>query len=76
MEVSGARKRLGLDTNVLLDLGAGRDFAHDFRLSFQQAGYGLFASPTVFRELGFGFQEADLRSVYPVHPKRLLKALR
>jgi predicted nucleic acid-binding protein len=47
------KKRLALDTNLLLDLAKGLDFAHDFRTVFQQAGYSLLAGPTVFRELGF-----------------------
>jgi predicted nucleic acid-binding protein len=47
------KKRLALDTNLLLDLAEGFDFAHEFRAVFQQAKYSLLAGPTVFRELGF-----------------------
>ena len=47
------KKRLALDTNLLLDLANGLDFAHDFRAVFQAADYSLLAGPTVFRELGF-----------------------
>lgn len=47
------KKRLALDTNLLLDLAEGLDFAHDFRAVFQEANYSLMAGPTVFRELGF-----------------------
>jgi predicted nucleic acid-binding protein len=47
------KKRIALDTNLLLDLARGFDFAHDFRAVFQEANYSLLAGPTVFRELGF-----------------------
>jgi len=47
------KKRLALDTNLLLDLARENDFAHDFRGVFQTANYSLLAGPTVFRELGF-----------------------
>jgi predicted nucleic acid-binding protein len=47
------KKRLALDTNLLLDLARGFDFAHDFQAVFQEANYSLLAGPTVFRELGF-----------------------
>src|SRR6266571_3845499 len=53
MAGSGQKKRLALDSNLLLDLARGFDFAHDFRTVFQSAGYSLLAGPTVFRELGF-----------------------
>jgi hypothetical protein len=53
MAGNGQKKRLALDTNLLLDLARDLDFAHDFRTSFQSAGYSLSAGPTVFRELGF-----------------------
>jgi len=47
------KKRLALDTNLLLDLAKGLDFAHDFLGVFQSAKYSMLAGPTVFRELGF-----------------------
>ena len=47
------KKRLALDTNLLLDLARGHDFAYDFHAVFQKANYSLLAGPTVFRELGF-----------------------
>jgi hypothetical protein len=47
------KKRLALDTNLLLDLARKSDFAYDFRAVFQAANYSLLAGPTVFRELGF-----------------------
>ena len=47
------KKRLALDTNILLDLARDLDFAHDFHAVFLQANYSLLAGPTVFRELGF-----------------------
>jgi hypothetical protein len=51
MEAHGPRKQLGLDNNVLLDLAAGADFAHDFRERFQQQAYVLRVAPTAVAEL-------------------------
>jgi len=45
------RKQLALDTNLLLDLAAEVDFAHDFKEVFQNRGYGFIATPTVLGEL-------------------------
>jgi predicted nucleic acid-binding protein len=45
------KKRLALDTNLLLDLAAGGDFAHEFREEFQGHGYALLLPPTVVAEL-------------------------
>jgi len=53
MAASGQKKQLALDTNLLLDLAEGSDFAHDFRETFQAAGYTLLISPTVVQELVF-----------------------
>jgi len=47
------KKRLALDSNLLLDLARGLNFAHDFHAVFKAAKYSLMAGPTVFRELGF-----------------------
>ena len=44
---------LSLDTNVLLDLAKGRDFAHEFREEFQARGYALMLAPTVLIELEY-----------------------
>jgi predicted nucleic acid-binding protein len=52
MEAS-SQKRLSLDTNVLFDLAAGRDFAHEFRETYQGKGYSLVIAPTVVAELYF-----------------------
>jgi len=51
MEPLRARKQLALDTNLLLDLAADVDFAHDFKEVFQDKGYGFLAPPTVLAEL-------------------------
>jgi PIN domain len=50
MEAS-AKKSLALDTNLLLDLAEGNDFAHDFREVFAGRGYSLVVPPTVLAEL-------------------------
>ena len=52
MEAS-SQKRLSLDTNVLFDLAASRDFAHEFRETYQGKGYSLVIAPTVVAELYF-----------------------
>jgi hypothetical protein len=44
-------KRLSLDTNLLLDLAEGKDFAEEFLESFQARGYELLVTPTVAGEL-------------------------
>lgn len=59
----GPKKRLALDTNLLLALAEDRDYAHDFRERFQAAGYTLLASPTVFQELAYA-------GLYDGEPKR------
>jgi predicted nucleic acid-binding protein len=51
MAASGPRKQLALDTNLLLNLAAEKEFAHDFRERFLSAGYALRFPPTVLAEL-------------------------
>jgi predicted nucleic acid-binding protein len=51
MAESTLRKRLALDTNLVLDLAEGAEFAHAFRELFQERGYVLYVSPTVVTEL-------------------------
>jgi predicted nucleic acid-binding protein len=51
MEAPRHRKQLALDTNLLLDLADGADFAHEFKEVFQARGYGVLAPPTVLVEL-------------------------
>lgn len=41
MAAPGQKKRLALDTNLLFDLAAGKDFAHTFREIYQERGYAL-----------------------------------
>jgi predicted nucleic acid-binding protein len=47
------KKSLALDTNLLLDLAAGKDFAHEFKEEFSSRGYSLHVPPTVIAELAF-----------------------
>ena len=61
MAATGPRKQLALDTNVLLNLANGEDFAHSFREGFQKAGYALRFSPTVLAELIAAELEGDKR---------------
>jgi predicted nucleic acid-binding protein len=49
--VANTKKSLALDTNLLLDLAEGNDFAHDFREEFAGRGYSLVVPPTVLAEL-------------------------
>ena len=51
--VNSPKKSLALDTNLLLDLAAGEDFAHDFKDEFSGRGYALLTPPTVIAELAF-----------------------
>ena len=50
MPGSTPREQQALDTNVVLDLAADADFAHEFRESFQRASYALRLPPTVAGE--------------------------
>ena len=45
------KKQLALDTNLLLDLAEGHDFAHEFREEFQARGYDFLLPPTAAAEL-------------------------
>lgn len=65
------KKRLALDTNLLLDLAEGRDFAHDFKGEFQARGYEFLLPPTAAAEL-------NILSLYGGKPQRTLahKALK
>ena len=47
------KKSLALDTNLLLDLAGGKDFAHEFKEEFSRRGYSLLVPPTVVGELTF-----------------------
>ncbi|MGA2658072.1 MAG: type II toxin-antitoxin system VapC family toxin [Verrucomicrobiota bacterium] len=51
MAAPGARKRLALDSNILIDLAAQEDYAHTLPEEFQQRGYSLWLPPTVAHEL-------------------------
>ena len=46
-------RELALDTNLLLDLAGEKDWAHDFRERFLEAGYTLLAPPAVVEEMGW-----------------------
>jgi predicted nucleic acid-binding protein len=52
-------KQLALDTNILLDLADEVDVAHDFRETFQRAGYILRIPPTVVSELLFESDQGE-----------------
>jgi predicted nucleic acid-binding protein len=52
-------KRLSLDTNVLFDLADEKDFAHDFRETYQRKGYALVICPTVVAELYYFHEHGD-----------------
>jgi len=51
--MAGSLKRLGLDTNVLIDRGLEKPFAVEFIDVFQKRGYSLEVPPTVIMELGY-----------------------
>lgn len=56
---ANSKKRAALDTNVLMDLARGSDFAQEFRESFQRLGYELWVPPTVGVELDILSQFGD-----------------
>lgn len=47
------KKSLAPDTNLLIDLAGGKDFAHEFREEFSSRNYSLLVPPTVIAELAF-----------------------
>ena len=49
----GKKRLLALDTNLLFDLAAGKDFAHTFREVYQERGYALVVPPTAIQELAY-----------------------
>jgi hypothetical protein len=49
MAVPVSRKKFALDTNVLIDLGEYKPFAHTFRRAY--AGHGFAVPPTAVQEL-------------------------
>jgi predicted nucleic acid-binding protein len=53
MAAPGKKKLLALDTNLLFDLAADKDFAHTFREVYQERGYVLVVPPTVIHELAY-----------------------
>jgi predicted nucleic acid-binding protein len=59
MGVKAPNKQLALDTNLLFDLAADKDFAHTFREVFQERGYELKVPPTVIQELAFQAHQKD-----------------
>ena len=57
--MAALRKQLSLDANLIFDLAGGKDFAHDFRETFQSKGYALVLPPTAVHELHIIFTEGD-----------------
>jgi predicted nucleic acid-binding protein len=53
MAAPAQKKLLALDTNLLFDLAAEKDFAHAFREVYQERGYSLVVPPTVIQELTY-----------------------
>jgi hypothetical protein len=45
MAVQGQKKEFALDSNILFDLAAEKDFAHAFREGYQERGYSLRVPP-------------------------------
>ncbi len=52
-------KRLALDTNVLMDLAAGEEFAKSFVEKYQARGYDLRVPPTALVELAYFAAHGD-----------------
>jgi hypothetical protein len=53
MAAPGQRKQLALDSNILFDLAAEKDFAHAFREVCLERGFSLRVPPTVIEELTY-----------------------
>ena len=53
MGAQGQKKEFALDSNILFDLAAEKDFAHTFREGYQERGYSLKVPPTVVQELTY-----------------------
>jgi predicted nucleic acid-binding protein len=53
------KRLLSLDTNLVLDLAREKDFAHEFRETFQGKGYGLMLPPAVAYELHVIYARSD-----------------
>jgi hypothetical protein len=53
------KKQLSLDTNLVLDLAEGKDFAHEFSEIFLSKGYALVLPPTAVHELHLIFTHGD-----------------
>ena len=73
MAVTRPVKQLALDTNLVLDLAEGADFAHDFRESFQKKGYVLYLPPTTAAELHENFQHGETARKRELAQTALLK---
>jgi hypothetical protein len=57
--MAAQKKQLSLDANLVFDLAADKDFAHDFREIFQSKGYALVLPPTAAHELHLIFTNGD-----------------
>ena len=57
--MAAQKKQLSLDANLVFDLAADKDFAHDFREIFQRKGYALVLPPTAAHELHLIFTHGD-----------------
>jgi hypothetical protein len=53
MAVPGRKKRLAVDTNLLFDLAAEKNFARTFRETYQERGYSLVVPPTAIQKLTY-----------------------
>ena len=53
MAAPAQKKLLALDTNLLFDLAAEKDFAHAFREVYQERGHSLVVPPMVIQELTY-----------------------
>jgi predicted nucleic acid-binding protein len=66
-------KKLAVDSNLLFDLAAGKDFAHTFREAFQERGYSFRAPPTVVAELVFISLKPTARNSFEAAPGSLAR---
>lgn len=59
MEKSRLKKSVALDANLLIDLGADKDYAHTFLEVLQGRGFVLLAPPTALMETAYKAEQGN-----------------
>lgn len=72
MGAKGSPKQLALDTNLVLDLAEGADFAHDFKEQLQRRRYALLLPPMVVAELHENYEHGSTVPLLVTSDRHLL----